>query len=204
MPNYIVHIVEDDPDLRASLLTALELEGYIVKVWPSATQLLDNNPPHKEPTVIVTDMRLGDVSGLRMHQTLIGQGKRIPIIYISGESRPSEIIESMKLHPIDFLLKPFSRSSLLQAIQIGISLSKEIIESERIEGEKKKAIAILSPREVEVFNLLSQGKSNSEIVQELRVSLPTAKQYKTQVMRKLNFKSLAELIGFSQSLRRNH
>ena len=191
-----VDLIEDDDSLRNSIHDLLSFAGYQVRVWSSADTFL-NNLPHTAPAVIITDMRMPGMSGVELHTELLARGRIMPIIYISGESTVRQSIDAMKLGALEFLIKPFSREDLLKAVATGIekdrSQMRHLIEQARFEASVKH----LSPREREVLELLRMGYSNAEIMDKLTISLPTAKQYKSMVMRKLQVRSLSQLMKLS-------
>lgn len=188
-----VDVVEDDDSLRNSISDLLGFAGYQVRAWRDAESFL-NHLPQTAPAVVVTDMRMPGRSGVEMHAELVARGRSMPVIYISGESTVPQTIEAMKLGALDFLVKPFSREDLIKAVAAGIEkdriLMQEIIQKARFE----EALTHLSPREREVMDLMVKGHNNAEIVEMLCISLPTAKQYKSQIMRKLDVRSLSQLI----------
>jgi FixJ family two-component response regulator len=97
----------------------------------------------------------------------------------------------MKQGAIEFLVKPFDINDLFNAIDKSIN-----IEIKRM--NLKLLLKRLSPRENEVYKLLIEGFNNSELMVKLNLSLPTIKQYKSEVMRKLEVKTLFELISLSR------
>lgn len=193
-----VFLVEDNDGLREDLTHLLEYAGYTVHAFSDPIQFLSHDKQFT-PAVIVSDMQMPHMTGLELQQKLIDQGSKISMVIISGESKDQQIISSLKNGAIDFLLKPFLRESLLVAIEKGIALhlicAQKDIQKNRFEAKLK----VLSPRERQVFNLLAEGYSNMEIVQNLNISLPTAKQYKSSVMIKLELKSLTQLIALKKS-----
>ena len=146
-------------------------------------------------------MRMPGLSGLELHSALVERGRSMPVIYISGEASVSESISAMKLGAVDFLVKPFSREDLLKAVTTAMEKDRtqmrQMIEQARFD----EALTHLAPREREVLNLLVRGFNNAEIMDALNISLPTTKQYKSTVMRKLGARSLSELMKLSASLR---
>ena len=126
-----------------------------------------------------------------MHHALIEKNINIPIIFISGEASIQQGIDAMKQGAIEFLVKPFEIDALLEAVNNAIRIElKEINLNLLIEN--------LSPREREVYKLLLKGHNNQELIDKLHLSLPTVKQYKSEVMRKLNVKSLSKLIELAK------
>ena len=109
----------------------------------------------------------------------------------------------MKLGALDFLVKPFSREELLRVVAQGIEKDAQLMRSMIEKSRFNESLRQLSPRECQVHTLLLKGMNNAEIMTQLHISLPTAKQYKSEVMRKLGVRSLAQLIELSGPLREN-
>ena len=194
-----VFIVEDDDSVRNSLADLLGFAGFQVRAWPQAKAFLDELPT-AAPAVVVTDMRMPGMSGIELHEALIARGRLMPVVYISGESTLPQGIRAMKLGAQDFLVKPFTREAILTAVAAAIE--KDRIQMQRMIDQARfdEAMTHLAPREREVLELLVKGYSNQEIMNELLISLPTTKQYKSQLMRKLGARSLSELMKLSAGL----
>jgi FixJ family two-component response regulator len=188
-----VLLVEDNKSLCSDLERMLTFCGYTVFAYSDPKKLLDNFP-NVVPAVLVTDMRMPNLSGIELQESLTKKGRLLPIIFISGESSDHQIVAALKNGALDFLLKPFTRESFLAAVAKGIEVDTKAMKAlirKTAFLERKK---VLSPRECQVFELLAKGLNNNEIMETLKISLPTAKQYKSEVMQKLEFRSLAELI----------
>jgi FixJ family two-component response regulator len=187
--NITIFLIEDDPSQLRSIMSLLEFKGFNIKSFNNAEDFL-RLPNISRPSLIISDMRLPDLDGVELHKKLTNQGIDIPIIFISGESSIQQSIDAMKQGAIEFLVKPFDINDLTNAIE----------KATRIEHKRvnlKTLLKNLSPREKQVFDLLIQGLNNSELMKKINVSLPTAKQYKSEVMRKLGVKSLSELMNLS-------
>ena len=197
MPNQhyakTIYLIDDDDSLRDSLSQMLRFMGFQVKAFNSAKAFLIE-PAQDIPAVVLTDMRMPDMSGVEMQEVLASRGRKIPIIFISGESSMSQAITAMKHGAIEFLQKPISREELLVAISRGMQMDIEAMQLVIKKSALDERLKALSPRERKTFELLSKGYSNAELVQELGVALYTAKQYKKEVMNKLHLRSLSELI----------
>ncbi len=189
-----IFLIEDDLSLKESIADILEFKQYQVKSFENAGDFLKTLDSNIAPAVIVSDMRMPGIDGIELQRLLSEDYRAIPIIFISGESTVSQSITAMKKGAIDFLLKPFEIEELISAIERGLAIDRTNMQKTIKKNELDSNLHKLSPRELEVFNLLCKGFSNSEIVEELQISIPTAKQYKSQVMRKLNAKTIAELI----------
>ena len=193
-----VCLIEDHADLRADLLRLLQASGYTVKDYPSAIEYLQTEQAQFEG-VIVSDMVMPEMSGLELQTALASRGILLPFIFISGESSDRQIISAMKNRAFDFLLKPFGKNELLDAIDRALAFGEQEKESREHKKDLEHGLSLLSPREREVFFLLTRGFNNQEIVRNLRISLPTAKQYKAEVMRKLGASSLSALMALANT-----
>ena len=197
-----VDVVEDDDSLRNTIHDLLKFAGYRVRMWRDAESFLDHLP-QTAPAVVVTDMRMPGLSGVEMHTLLLERGRSMPVIYVSGESSVPQTIAAMKMGALDFLVKPFSREDLLKAVATGIEKDRHQMRQMIEQAQFSAALDHLSRRECEVMNLLIKGFNNNEIMETLHISLPTTKQYKSMVMRKLGVRSLSQLIQLSEHLRSN-
>lgn len=187
-----VLIIEDDDEMRDSMESLLTSTGFTVHVW-SKPELFIRQLPEVAPAAVITDMRMPGMTGLDLHQQLLASGRTFPVIYISGESTLHQSVKAMKLGAFEFLVKPFTREELLKAVTAAIERDRLQLRLQIKRFQLDECLRLLTPREREVYELLCKGFNNYEITQELGVSLPTAKQFKSSVMRKLKIRSLSEL-----------
>jgi len=192
-----VFLIEDHDELRDDLTHILQFVGYVVHAFPDPVSFLDYDK-QLAPAVVVSDMRMPYMTGVELQERLKELGRAIPMVIISGESTDQQIIAAMKNGAIDFLLKPFVRESLLAAVAKGIEIDSVAMQNVIRVSEFNEKLKVLSPRERQVFELLSEGFSNKELMESLNISLPTVKQYKSEVMYKLRLRSLAELITLNK------
>ena len=194
-----IFLVEDDDELRSDLERALKFCGYTIFAFANPEQFLSQFKP-LVPAVLVTDMRMPKQSGIQLQAELIAKGHKIPIIFISGESTDDQIVKAFKNGAFDFLLKPFSRETFLSAVAKAIEQDSIAMHELIRASSTAAALKTLSPRERQVFNLLAKGYGNRELVEALGISLPTVKEYKSEVMHKLRLRSIAELIALNTKL----
>lgn len=191
-----VFLVDDDDALRGGIADLLRVVGYQVYTWPDGAAFLADIP-RVAPAVLITDMRMPGLSGVELHAELLRLGRLLPVIYISGESTVAQSIQAMKQGAVEFLIKPFGREELLRAVAASLEKDRQQMQHLIKAARAAQARAQLSPREVQVHELMLKGYNNREIMDALQISLPTAKQYKSEVMRKLGARSLSELIALS-------
>ena len=184
--------------MRKSLVGMLEFLGYQVQSFASPVDFLQV-PIQVGPAVVITDMRMPDMTGVQLQAELLKRGRQMPVIFISGESTVQQSIDAMKQGAMEFLIKPFERDQLLAAIAKGLEQDGDYMRSYIERSSLEENLKKLSARQLETFELLSRGLNNAELMERLNVSLATAKQYKFEVMRKLRLRSPAQLIALKSS-----
>ena len=185
-----IHLIEDDVSQRDSIESLLAFKGFITKSYSTAKDFLQTLP-FERPAIVIADIQLPDISGVDLHRMLMEKNINPPIIFISGEASIQESIDAMKQGAIEFLVKPFEIDTLIAAVNNAIKIELKEINLNFL-------LKNLSPREFEVYNLLLQGLNNQELIDKLHLSLPTVKQYKSEVMRKLKANSLSQLIELAR------
>jgi FixJ family two-component response regulator len=185
-----IHLIEDDVSQRDSIESLLAFKGFITKSYNTAKDFLQTLP-FERPAIVIVDIQLPDISGVDLHRMLLEKNINPPIIFISGEASIQESIDAMKQGAIEFLVKPFEIDTLIAAVNNAIKIELKEINLNFL-------LKNLSPRELEVYNLLLQGLNNQELIDKLHLSLPTVKQYKSEVMRKLKVNSLSKLIELAR------
>ena len=188
-----IYLIDDDESMRTSLARMLGEVGYQVQEYASATEFLEKSLP-LAPAVILLDMQMPDVTGLDLQKQLVGLGRKTPIVFISGQSHPHQIVQALKNGAIDFLFKPFNLEELLQAINEALKFDQRQLKSLTKEVETKKNYALLTPREKEVSALLVKGFLNKEIAQQLGISKATIKVHKARVIEKMQVTSMQDLV----------
>ena len=190
-----VYLIDDDNSMRDSLARMLRDVGYTVQDFESATSFLQNSLP-VAPAVIVLDMQMPDVNGLDLMERLEKLGRKSPIVFLSGQSHPQQIVKGLKKGALDFLFKPFNIDELLQAIDQALEYDQKQLKRNLKDGEIKRNFNTLTPREKEVCTLLVEGLMNKEIAERLGTTDATIKVHKARVMDKMQAHSLQDLVKF--------
>ena len=190
-----VYLIDDDNSMRDSLARMLRDVGYIVQDFESATSFLQNSLP-VAPAVIVLDMQMPDVNGLDLMERLEKLGRKTPIVFLSGQSHPQQIVKGLKKGALDFLFKPFNIDELLQAVDQALDYDQKQLKRNLKDGEIKRNFNSLTPREKEVCALLVEGLMNKEIAERLGTTDATIKVHKARVMDKMQAHSLQDLVKF--------
>src|SRR5580704_16424489 len=148
-PNPTVLVIDDDPDLRASVGRLLRSVGLEVQLFASISEFLESDPP-AGPTCLVLDIRLPGQSGLDLQRELAAANRDLPIIFVTGHGDIPMSVQAMKGGAIEFLTKPFRDQELLDAIQLGLSRDRSQRENEEALTDLRQRFGSLSPREREI------------------------------------------------------
>ena len=188
-----VYLVDDDASMRTSLCRMLQELGYNVHDFACAKAFIEHSVPIS-PAVILLDMQMPDMTGLDLQEELARIGRKTPIVFISGQSHPQQIVKSLKKGALDFLFKPFNLEDLLNSVADAIEFDRRQLKRVSKGVEVKRYFATLTPREKEVCHLLVQGLLNKDIAVKLGTTDATIKVHKARVMEKMRVDSLQGLV----------
>jgi len=192
-----VYLIEDDDALRKALAGYLTSQGLEVQAFRSADDFV-SVPIASTPSVVLTDVNLPGISGLELQEKKREICRRVPFVFISGALSITDGIEAMKGGALDFLVKPVAPEKLDTAIENALKVDAEFLEEQRRADVLASRLENLSPREKQVYALMVRGANNTQIMNELGVSIHTAKQYKSEVLRKFEVSNLSDLISTSK------
>lgn len=150
------------------------------------------------PAVILLDMRLHAHSGVQVQAQLREQGQRTPVIFMSGQSEPHEIVQSFRQGALHFLLKPFTTADLLAVLQEALQQDQARLDGESRAQRMGVLLQRLTPREREVCRLMLKGYPNRDIAAAHGTVAGTVKLQRASVMEKLQVQTMAELAALFQ------
>lgn len=189
----IVYIVDDDAAVRDGIATLLDSVGLEARSCASARDFFAEYEPTR-PGCLVLDICMPGIGGLELQEQLVARAVTLPVIIVTGHGNVQAAVRSMKLGAVDFIEKPFPRNLLLERIRAALDLDTDQRGSNARQEETLRRIAQLSPRELEVVNILITGRSNKEIARQLGISPRTVEVYRAKVMLKLQVDSLCNLV----------
>lgn len=191
----IVYVVDDDEGIREGLSLLLETTGQSVKLYSSAADFLDDYSD-KIYGCLILDIRMPRMSGLDLQERLNALGTTLPIIFITGHGDIPMAVEAMRKGALDFIRKPFREQDLLDRINQALSIDAGRSKHDRQCGAILSKLALLSERERQIFECVAKGQMNKVIAHDLCISERTVEVHRSQVMKKLAVKTLAELVRF--------
>jgi RNA polymerase sigma factor (sigma-70 family) len=195
----IVFVVDDDPSVRDAIGRLLRTVGLPVKEFGSALEFLAGDRP-ETPSCLVLDVRLPGISGIDFQRQLNKADIRIPIIFITAHGDVPMSVKAMKAGAVEFLIKPFHDQDLLDAVQTAIEKDRLRRLREAEVAELQQRLSTLTPREREVLPLVISGLLNKQIAAEINTSEATVKVHRSQLMRKLEAKSVPDLVRMAEKM----
>ena len=191
-----VYIVDDDEAVRDSLRWLLEGNGFSVKVFSNAEELLNFNKTqnHRISGCLILDVRMPGITGVELHDVLLNQGIDIPVIFITGHGSVSLAVKSMKKGAIDFLEKPFSDEEICKLVDSSLQKARDVSDKKEVNLKVKELLAKLTPRENQVLERITAGRLNKQIADDLNISIKTVEAHRANIMTKVEARTVAELI----------
>ena len=194
MPNdAVVHVVDDDLEVRQSLSFLLATAGFAVRLHESAIAFLDGMG--EVPSgCILTDVRMPGMDGIEFLRRLKMRGCDLPVVVMTGHADVAMAVAAMKEGATDFIEKPFDDDLLIGAIRSAVAAHERAAVRRSQSAAIQERIASLSERERQVLGGLVAGKANKVIAHDLGISPRTVEIYRANVMSKMHANGLSELV----------
>ncbi|CDZ25591.1 response regulator FixJ [Neorhizobium galegae] len=191
--DYTIHIVDDEEPVRKSLAFMLTMNGFAVRMHETASSFLQFAPSVRNG-VLVTDLRMPDMTGVELIRKLTTSRTGIPSIVITGHGDVPMAVEAMKAGAVDFIEKPFGDTVIIEAIQRAAELlSDKMLDTDDL-AEVQTRLDSLSDRERQVLAAVVAGLPNKSIAYDLDISPRTVEVHRANVMAKMKAKSLPQLV----------
>jgi FixJ family two-component response regulator len=195
----LVLIVDDDEHICAALADLLRSVDIQSRCF-SSTQALLEKPLPDRPGCMILDIRLPGINGLDLQTQLAENGSVLPIVFMTGHGDIPMSVRAMKAGAVDFLTKPFRDQDMLDAV--GLAIKRSRVQS-RAAGDLAAVSALaatLTSRERQVFERVTKGLMNKQIAGELGIAEITVKLHRGNVMRKMEVRTLADLLHKAELL----
>ena len=210
----IIRIVDDDPNIHDALAYVLENEGFIVRHYESAESFLINDRP-EDPGCAILDVRMGEMSGIVLHDRMKKLGSKLPCIFLSAHGDVDMAVDAIEAGAVTFLSKPVRTEKLLAAIARALTIAQSLTcePEQTLDGTPSREAALtdeaarqaalteaartaflsLSDRERQAALLAVSGLTNRQIAERLEIAVRTVEFHRAGSMRKLGCHSAAEL-----------
>lgn len=210
----IIRIVDDDPNIHDALAYVLENEGFIVRHYESAESFLINDRP-EDPGCAILDVRMGEMSGIVLHDRMKKLGSKLPCIFLSAHGDVDMAVDAIEAGAVTFLSKPVRTEKLLAAIERALTIAQSLTcePEQTLDGTPSREAALtdeaarqaalteaartaflsLSDRERQAALLAVSGLTNRQIAERLEIAVRTVEFHRAGSMHKLGCHSAAEL-----------
>ncbi|MDY6944750.1 MAG: response regulator transcription factor [Pseudomonadota bacterium] len=195
----VIYIVDDDDGMRRALTVLMSTVGYTPVAFEKPSEFLAKYNPN-QPSCLVLDVRMPEMSGLEVQQQLNRNGSMLPVILVSGHGDIPMAVQAMKDGAFDFLQKPFRDQDLLDRINGALKVDAKNRESVDRLADLRQRSESLTPREREVMALVVDGKANKVIAIDLGLSERTVEIHRANVMEKMAARSVAHLVKMHLTL----
>lgn len=189
----IAYVIDDDAGLRDGIRALLRSVDIGVETFGSTREFLRSKRPDI-PGCLILDVRLPGMSGLEFQTELGRLGIDLPVVFITAHADVPMGVQAMKAGAVEFLCKPFREQDLLDAVRTAIKKNAEQRSKLSSLAAVQRRHETLTPREQEVMAMVVSGMMNKQIAGKLGLSEITVKVHRASIMRKMNAKSLAELV----------
>jgi FixJ family two-component response regulator len=191
-----VFVVDDDQAMRDSLVDLLDTLDVPVMAFGAPGNFHRFYRPEM-PGCLLLDVHMPRQTGLELYETLLAEGKRLPVIFITARADVATAVAAMKIGAIEFLEKPIDRETLQDRVRKALALDAEWRAGDAQFAELADRIARLSPRERETLAKIEAGESNKSMAAKLHLTERAVEMRRSAIMRKLGVGSVAELVDLT-------
>lgn len=200
LSNPTVFVVDDDQQMRDSLCALLGVLGFRHMAF-STPGSFHRYYRTAMPGCLLLDIRMPRQTGLELYETLLEEGKRLPVIFITAHADVTTAVAAMKTGAIEFLEKPFDRETLLDRVHRALSLDAQWRAGDARFAELADRVARLSPRERETLVMIQAGVPNKAMAAKLCLTERAVEMRRSAIMRKMGVRSVAELVDLTATHR---
>ncbi|MCQ3942872.1 MAG: DNA-binding response regulator [Alphaproteobacteria bacterium] len=188
-----IFVIDDQASVRHALAEMLGVFGFNVETHESADGFIQTVDEERRGCV-VADVRMPGMDGITLVRELKRRKIALPVVLISGHADVPMAVEGIKAGAEDFIEKPVDDTKLVAAINRALSLAFEQQDSRKAEDAVSQRVARLTPRQIEIFDLVAQGFTSHAIAARLNISARTVESYRAEIMDKMEAESVAVLV----------
>ncbi len=194
-----VAVVDDEAGVRQALDSLFRSIDLDTRLFASPAELFEAELPDA-PGCLLLDVRLPGASGLDLHDRLVRRKIELPIVYMTGYGDIPMSVRAMKAGAVDFLAKPFRDQDVLDAVAAAIERDRDRRTKSAALSDLSARFDTLTPREREVMGHVVSGLMNKQVAGLIGLSEITVKIHRGNAMRKMNARSLADLVRQAEAL----
>lgn len=188
-----IFVIDDHAAVRDALGEMLSVFGYTVEIFESADRFLQTLDPVRRGCV-VADVKMPGTDGIGLVRELARRGVSLPVVLISGHADVPMAVAAIKSGAEDFIEKPVDDAQLVAAINRALSRRTGRDDPQKSQGAVSEKFARLTPRQIEIFDLVVEGFTSHAISTKLNISARTVESYRAEVMEKMQAESVATLV----------
>lgn len=199
--NNSIFLVDDDGPMLESLTEIFEGEGFVVRGFTSAEELLDACAKPHGAGCIVLDINLPGMDGLQAQAALAERGIQLPVIFLTGHGDVPMSVRALKSGAIDFMEKPVPAEKLVAQVRTALHLHQCRHEDMTKVAAARARLAQLTKRETEILLHILLDKPNKQIAKDVGISMRTVEVHRRNIILKTGARSLLDLANMSQLAR---
>ncbi|CAL8978020.1 MULTISPECIES: response regulator transcription factor [Rhodoplanes] len=192
-PAATIFVIDDQESVRHSLGELLSVFGFAVETFPSADAFLAELEAVRVG-VVVADVRMPGTDGIALVRELARRGVRLPVVLISGHADVAMAVAAIKAGADDFIEKPIDDTALVAAINRALARTFQEFAAQRSKESLAVRFKRLTPRQIEIFDLVVEGYTSHAIAAKLAISTRTVESYRAEIMDKMEAESVAVLV----------
>ena len=188
-----VYIPDDDEAVRDSMSALLDSYGFEQNIYASAIRFLGDVTPEFAGCLLL-DIRMPEMDGLEVLQSLVTKGITLPVIIITGHGDLPMAVKAMKFGAVDFIEKPFEEDILVESVRRAMAIGEQIHAQDNEKKDLEEKLERLTPREHEVLIHIATGLQNKVIAYEMGISPRTIEIHRARVIEKMQARNLSHLV----------
>ena len=188
-----VYVVDDDEAVRDSVQWLLEGQDFRVRSFESSEVFLARYDP-REVACLIVDIRMDGMSGLELQDRLIERNSPLPIAFITGHGDVPLAVDTMKKGALDFIQKPFNEQQLVPLVERMLEQARANFAEHQQAASRDALLSKLTGREAQVLERIVAGRLNTQIADDLGISIKTVEAHRANIMEKLGANTVADLL----------
>jgi len=200
-------IIADDHELvrRGLAMVVAEVNGWEVVAEASNGREAVEQVKIHAPDVTILDLSMPELNGLDATRQIVASHPSARVLILTAHESEQLIREVLGAGAQGYVLKSDAGRTLVNAVEALLDggtyftskVARIVLEGFLNNPNNSGTIPTLSVREREIVQLLAEGSRNKEIARKLEISVKTAETHRSNIMRKMQFDSLSDLVRYA-------